>query len=55
MVFPLGMYSACTDRMSAVTGFSDVAVVATVAFGVALVAWTATFVGLVLSWRPGRG
>jgi tellurite resistance protein TehA-like permease len=55
MVFPLGMYSACTDRMSAVTGFSDAAVVATVAFGVALAAWAVTFVGLLLSFRPGRG
>jgi tellurite resistance protein TehA-like permease len=55
MVFPLGMYSACTDRMAAVTGFSDVAVVATGAFGVALAAWAVTFVGLVLSFRPHRG
>ena len=55
MVFPLGMYSACTDRMAAVTGFTGVTVVAEVALGVALVAWTATFVGLLLSWRPRRG
>ncbi len=46
LVFPLGMYSAATFKMSAVLDLGFLAWVATAAFVVATVAWSATFVGL---------
>ena len=49
LVFPIGMYGASTFRMIAVTGFDDLDVLPELALAAALVAWTATFVGLVVS------
>jgi tellurite resistance protein TehA-like permease len=49
MVFPIGMYGAATYRMIAVTGLDDLDVVPQLALAAALVAWSATFVGLVVS------
>lgn len=54
MVFPLGMFSACTYQMAQVTGLTILDPVAWGALGVALVAWTGTFVGLLLSFLPAR-
>lgn len=52
LVFPLGMYGAATFRMIGVTGFTGLEVVPKVFLVVALVAWTATTVGLVRSLLP---
>jgi tellurite resistance protein TehA-like permease len=52
MVFPIGMYSVCTARMAEETGFTELTGVAEVALVVALVAWAATFTGLLLSLVP---
>ena len=47
LVFPLGMYSAATFRMRGAIQLESLGWVPKLALGVALVAWTATFVGLV--------
>jgi tellurite resistance protein TehA-like permease len=47
LVFPLGMYGAATFRMRAAIQLDALEWVPKVALAVALVAWTATFVGLV--------
>jgi tellurite resistance protein TehA-like permease len=47
MVFPLGMYGAGTFRMRAAIDLDELAWVPKLALAVALVAWTATFAGLV--------
>jgi tellurite resistance protein TehA-like permease len=47
LVFPIGMYGAATYRMIAVTGLSDLDLLPQLALAMALVAWTAAFVGLV--------
>lgn len=54
LVFPLGMYGASTYRMIGVIGPERLDWIPTATLGVALVAWTATFVGLVHSLVPGR-
>ena len=46
MVFPLGMYGAATFRMRAAIDLEELAWVPKLALFVALVAWTAAFVGL---------
>lgn len=66
LVFPLGMYAAASFRMRTVIQLDALGWLPTVAFWIALVAWTATFLGLVhLGWtaivarrpwdRRGRG
>ncbi len=47
-VFPLGMYAVGTDRMSEALGFNFLGLLPQVFFYIALGAWTAAFVGLVL-------
>jgi tellurite resistance protein TehA-like permease len=47
LVFPLGMYGAATFRMRAALDLDELAWLPKLALAVALVAWTATFVGLV--------
>jgi tellurite resistance protein TehA-like permease len=47
LVFPLGMYGAATFKMRAAVKLDAIAWVPKVTLGIALVAWTATFVGLV--------
>ena len=46
VVFPLGMYTACTFQLGKVTGLSFLISVAHVAIYVTLLTWIATFVGL---------
>jgi tellurite resistance protein TehA-like permease len=48
-VFPLGMYTACTFRLSTLSGMSIVQPVSRVFIHVALIAWSATFVGWAVS------
>ncbi len=51
-VFPLGMYAASTWQMDIAMGFGFFEIIARAFFYLALVAWTVTFVGLVLKlWR----
>lgn len=47
-VFPLGMYAVSTDRMSEAMGLSFLGFLPLAFLYIALVAWTAAFVGLVL-------
>jgi len=51
MVFPLGMYTACTRRLSDVLAQPWLEVVPQCTVYVALVAWVATLIGL-LRKRP---
>jgi tellurite resistance protein TehA-like permease len=46
MVFPLGMYSACTLQIAKTFGVGGLAWLAYLFFGLASIAWTATFLGL---------
>jgi tellurite resistance protein TehA-like permease len=46
-VFPLGMYAVSTDRMSEAMGFNFLGFLPPAFFYIALIAWTAAFVGLV--------
>jgi tellurite resistance protein TehA-like permease len=48
MVFPLGMYTTATFQLARATGFSFVAVIPHVFIFVALTAWLAVFVGLLV-------
>ncbi len=53
-VFPLGMYTACTFKLSAAMGFDFMSGFPALLFPVALAAWIATFVGLlgqVVRWQ----
>jgi tellurite resistance protein TehA-like permease len=48
LVFPLGMYGAATFRMRAVVGLKELAWLPKLTLAIALIAWAATFLGLVL-------
>jgi tellurite resistance protein TehA-like permease len=48
LVFPLGMYGAATYRMRAVVGLQELAWLPKLTLVIALIAWTAAFVGLLL-------
>ena len=52
LVFPIGMYGAATFRMHAAIELDALEWLPKVTLGFALLAWTATTVGLVTSWRP---
>ena len=59
LVFPMGMYAVATFRMRLAIDLGPLAALPAVALALALVAWTATFAGLVHSGvrslrRPGR-
>ena len=49
MVFPLGMYTACTFQLSRALGFEPLMLIANVFIYLALAAWLAASMGLVLS------
>lgn len=52
MVFPMGMYTACTATFADALRFSSLRIVSDWFIWVALIAWTATFVGMLRSrWR----
>lgn len=53
MVFPLGMYTAATLRLSEALPYAPLAVITPAFFAFAVTAWTATFVGLLR--RLSRG
>jgi tellurite resistance protein TehA-like permease len=53
MVFPLGMYTVATWRLSEALPFAPLAVVAKVFLPVACLAWLAAAIGLVRSWWRG--
>jgi tellurite resistance protein TehA-like permease len=55
LVFPLGMYGAATFRMRAALHLSELAWLPKLTLGIALVAWTVTFVGLVLQGTRSIG
>ncbi|HEY9459394.1 MAG TPA: tellurite resistance/C4-dicarboxylate transporter family protein [Paralcaligenes sp.] len=47
-VFPLGMYTACTFQLNVAMQFEFLSSIAKVFFPIALIAWAATFLGLVV-------
>lgn len=52
MVFPMGMYTACTATFSEALNFPSLMVVPHWFIWVAVIAWTATFLGMLISrWR----
>jgi tellurite resistance protein TehA-like permease len=55
MVFPLGMYAVASHRLSLVAEVPALQSLSRVMVWVALAAWTATAIGLVVaSWRSAR-
>jgi tellurite resistance protein TehA-like permease len=46
LVFPLGMYTACTFQLVQATGLTELLVVPRMTLLVALLAWALTFYGL---------
>jgi tellurite resistance protein TehA-like permease len=55
MVFPLGMYTACTYQLSVALGFSPLMVIPNVFIYLALAAWIITFVAMLYSFIPKQG
>jgi tellurite resistance protein TehA-like permease len=50
-VFPLGMYTVATHQLSRALGLTFLEVIPRIFFGIASIAWLATFSGLLLSLR----
>lgn len=50
LVFPLGMYSVASNRLGGLVGLAPIPVIARVFAGLAVAAWTMTFVGMLRSW-----
>ena len=49
MVFPMGMYTACTATFAHALHFEALAIIPDYFIWVALIAWTATFIGMIVS------
>ena len=49
MVFPMGMYTACTATFSEALDFKPLMCIPDAFIWVALIAWTATFIGMIVS------
>ena len=54
-VFPLGMYTVCSQRLARELGLTFLEPIPDVFIWVALAAWAATFTGLLLHLRPRPG
>jgi tellurite resistance protein TehA-like permease len=54
LVFPLGMYSAATNRMRAATDLDALGGLPPLVLAIALAAWLTAFVGMVLGWTAAR-
>jgi hypothetical protein len=54
MVFPLGMYTACTFQLSNALGFSPLMVIPNVFIYLALAAWVITFCAMLYTFIPKR-
>jgi tellurite resistance protein TehA-like permease len=54
MVFPLGMYTACTFQLSNALGFSPLMVIPNVFIYLALAAWVITFGAMLYTFIPKR-
>lgn len=50
MVFPLGMYTAATFRLSEALPFFPLGALSRVTLPIAIIAWTTTFAGMTWSW-----
>jgi len=54
MVFPLGMYTACTFQLSKALDFPPLMVIPRVSVYLAVIAWAVAFAGLILTLLPRR-
>lgn len=54
MVFPLGMYTACTFQLAKALPFSPLLAIPNVFIYFALIAWTAAFLGMLFTFLPKR-
>jgi len=55
MVFPLGMYTACTFQLSIAIGFQPLMIIPKVFVYLALAAWGTTFAAMIYALLPRRG